>query len=119
MARSAGFGGSHEVGSPDNPYVITEAADSVEAQHRARVRKYMLIMSVRFPALILSAVAYGLWSNAWISMAIIGISVPLPWIAVLIANDRPPRKKGEPSRYDPKPREARALPPSADRTIEN
>lgn len=119
MARRAGFGGSHEVGSPDNPYVITEAADSVEAQHRARVRKYMLIMSVRFPALIFSAIAYGIWANAWISMAIIGLSVPLPWIAVLIANDRPPRKKGEPSRYDHKPSEAATLPPSSDRTLEN
>ncbi|NLE79528.1 MAG: DUF3099 domain-containing protein [Rhodococcus sp.] len=119
MARSAGFGGSHEVGSPENPFVITEAADSVEAQHRARVRKYMLIMSVRFPALILSAVAYGVWANPWISMAIIGISIPLPWIAVLIANDRPPRTKDEPSRYDHRPSNAPAISPSHDRTIDS
>ena len=100
MARSAGFGGSHDAGSPSNPVLITEAARSIEDQHRARVRKYLLIMSFRFPALILAAVAYGIWENPWISMAIIGVSIPLPWIAVLIANDRPPRTKDEPSRYD-------------------
>ncbi|WP_072687694.1 DUF3099 domain-containing protein [Rhodococcus marinonascens] len=99
MARGAGFGGSHE-GSPDNPILITEAAQSLEEQHRARVRKYLIIMSFRFPALIFAAGAYGIWANAWISMAIIGLSIPLPWIAVLIANDRPPRTKDEPSRYD-------------------
>jgi len=33
-------------------------------------------------------------------MAIIGLSIPLPWVAVLIANDRPPRSKDEPSRWD-------------------
>uniref|UniRef100_UPI002454F4DA DUF3099 domain-containing protein n=1 Tax=Nocardia cyriacigeorgica TaxID=135487 RepID=UPI002454F4DA len=35
---------------------------------------------------------------------IIVASIPLPWIAVLIANDRPPRDKNEPSRWDrPRP----------------
>ena len=38
--------------------------------------------------------------SVFMSMAIIGVSIPLPWIAVLIANDRPPRSKDEPSRWD-------------------
>ncbi|NLV80862.1 MAG: DUF3099 domain-containing protein [Rhodococcus sp.] len=100
MARTPGFGGSSDSGSPDNPVLITEAAESLEDQHRARVRKYMTLMAFRIPALILSAVAYGAFQNPWISMAIIGASIPLPWIAVLIANDRPPRRKDEPSRWD-------------------
>ncbi|AWK73036.1 MULTISPECIES: DUF3099 domain-containing protein [Rhodococcus] len=116
MARSAGFGASGEAGSPNNPVLITEAARSIEDQHRARVRKYLIIMSFRFPALIFSAAAYGIWGNAWISMAIIGLSIPLPWIAVLIANDRPPRTKDEPSRYDH--RDTTALPAPPHRTIE-
>lgn len=57
-------------------------------------------MSFRVPALIFAAIAYGMWANPWISVGIIVLSVPLPWIAVLIANDRPPRSKDEPSRYD-------------------
>lgn len=100
MARTHGFGGSPENGSPDNPVLITAAETSLEDQHRARVRKYLTIMSVRIPALLLAAIAYGVWANPWISMAIIGVSIPLPWIAVLIANDRPPRRKDEPSRWD-------------------
>ncbi len=44
--------------------------------------------------------AYGIWQNGLISLAIIAVSVPLPWIAVLIANDRPPRRAEEPRRYD-------------------
>ena len=35
--------------------LITEAHTSVEEQHRARVRKYLFIMSFRIPALVLAA----------------------------------------------------------------
>lgn len=100
MTRTSGFGGASEYGSPSNPVLITEAQQSVEDQHRARVRKYMFIMSFRIPALVLAAVSYSVWANPWIAMAIVGVSIPLPWMAVLIANDRPPRTKDEVSRYD-------------------
>lgn len=88
-------------GSDDkHPVLITEAAPSLEDQHRSRVRRYTIIMAFRIPCLVLAAVAYSLWSNALISLLIIGVSIPLPWIAVLIANDRPPRRRDEPSRWD-------------------
>ncbi len=83
------------------PVLITTAAPSYEEQHRRRVRKYLTLMSFRVPALILAAIAYGLWGNGLISLAIIVVSIPLPWIAVLIANDRPPRRAEEPRRYAP------------------
>lgn len=94
------------------PILITAAAPAYEVQHRARVRKYLTLMAFRVPALILAAVAYGIWENGLISLAIIVASVPLPWIAVLIANDRPPRRAEEPRRYD-----ARRIPlfPTAER----
>lgn len=82
------------------PILITGAAPSYEVQHRERVRKYLTLMFWRIPALILAAVAYGIWQNGLISLAIILVSVPLPWMAVLIANDRPPRRAEEPRRYD-------------------
>lgn len=100
MTRTPGFSGSAESGSTRNPVLITEAQSSIEEQHRARVRKYMFIMSFRIPALVLAAISYGMWANPWIAMAIVGASIPLPWMAVLIANDRPPRTKDEVSRYD-------------------
>jgi Protein of unknown function (DUF3099) len=82
------------------PILITAAAPSYEEQHRARVRKYMSLMAFRIPALILAALAYGAWHNGLISLAIVAASIPLPWMAVLIANDRPPRRSDEPRRFD-------------------
>ncbi|VEG54061.1 Protein of uncharacterised function (DUF3099) [Mycolicibacterium aurum] len=81
------------------PVLITRAATAYEEQHRKRVRKYLALMSFRVPSLILAAVAYGIWHNGLISLAIIVIAIPLPWMAVLIANDRPPRRAEEPRRY--------------------
>ncbi|MGV9836347.1 DUF3099 domain-containing protein [Nocardia niigatensis] len=83
-----------------HPALITEAAPSLEQQHRDRVRRYLTIMSLRIPCLIGAAVAYSVWHSWWLALLIIGVSIPLPWIAVLIANDRPPRTKDEPSRWD-------------------
>jgi Protein of unknown function (DUF3099) len=93
---------SQELGFDDDgrPILITAAAPSYEVQHRQRVRKYLTIMSFRIPALLLAAVAYGLWHNGLISLAIVAASIPLPWIAVLVANDRPPRRADEPRRFD-------------------
>jgi hypothetical protein len=103
-----------ELGFDDDgrPVLITRAAPAFEEQHRARVRKYLTIMAFRIPALILAAVAYSVWENGLVSLGIIVLSIPLPWIAVLIANDRPPRRAEEPRRY-----EARRIPlfPTAER----
>ncbi|MGW6426052.1 DUF3099 domain-containing protein [Nocardia sp. NPDC055053] len=83
-----------------HPVLITEAAPSLDDQHRARVRRYTIIMAFRIPCLVLAAIAYSAFENPLLSILIIVASVPLPWIAVLIANDRPPRTKNEPSRWD-------------------
>lgn len=80
--------------------LITAAAPSYEVEHRTRVRKYLTLMAFRVPALILAAIAYGAWHNGLISLLIVAASVPLPWMAVLIANDRPPRRADEPRRFD-------------------
>ncbi|MFN3004698.1 DUF3099 domain-containing protein [Mycolicibacterium wolinskyi] len=96
---------SHELSFDDDfdgqarPVLITRAAPAYEEQHRQRVRKYLTLMAFRIPALILAAVAYSVWENGLVSLSIILVSVPLPWMAVLIANDRPPRRAEEPRRY--------------------
>ncbi|HYB37257.1 MAG TPA: DUF3099 domain-containing protein [Mycobacterium sp.] len=82
------------------PVLITAAAPAYEVQHRERVRKYLTLMAFRIPALILAAIAYGAWHNGLISLLIVAVSIPLPWMAVLIANDRPPRRADEPRRFD-------------------
>lgn len=105
-------------GEDKHPALITAAAPSLDQQYRARVKRYAILMGFRIPCLVLAAVAYGLWANALISLAIIGVSIPLPWIAVLIANDRPPRSKDEPSRWDGRGSN-RALGSGPDRAIDN
>lgn len=93
---------SQELGFDDEgrPVLITRAAPPYEEEHRQRVRKYLTLMSFRVPALIFAAIAYNVWHNGWISLAIVAVSIPLPWMAVLIANDRPPRRADEPRRFD-------------------
>ncbi|WP_425300590.1 DUF3099 domain-containing protein [Nocardia wallacei] len=117
MPRPSRRSGGYFPGEDQRPALITEAAPSLEQQHRDRVRRYTIIMAFRIPCLVLAAIAYGLWANPLISLAIIGVSIPLPWIAVLIANDRPPRRKDEPSRWDGR-RAAKALESGGHRSID-
>lgn len=108
MERDLGFD------DDGRPVLITRAALSYEEQHRQRVRKYLSIMSWRIPAFIAAAVAYGIWHNGLLSLAILAVSIPLPWMAVLIANDRPPRTAEEPRRFPEAPSRT-ALFPTAER----
>lgn len=108
MERDLGFD------DEGRPVLITRAELSYEEQHRQRVRKYLTIMSWRIPAFVAAAVAYGIWHNGVLSLAILAASIPLPWIAVLIANDRPPRRAEEPRRFPDAPHRT-ALFPRAER----
>jgi hypothetical protein len=92
-------GGGGVVSNPkddDTPVLITEAAPSFEEQHAARKRKYIIMMMLRFPCIILALVFSGTW---WLALGFLLLSIPLPWAAVLIANDRPPRKAERVNRY--------------------
>jgi hypothetical protein len=80
----------------DTPILITAAKPSVDDQYSARKRKYLIMMGMRIPCLILAGLFYQTW---WLALTFVAISVPLPWIAVLIANDRPPRKSEQVNRY--------------------
>ncbi|SFQ61273.1 Protein of unknown function [Amycolatopsis arida] len=85
----------------DAPVLITAAEPSYDDQHAARKRKYMIMMGLRFPFLVLAGIFYHTW---WLAVLLIVLSIPLPWVAVLIANDRPPRKREDVHRYQPQPR---------------
>ena len=110
-----------ELGFDDEgrPVLITRAAYSYEEQHRARVRKYLSIMFWRIPAFIAAAAAYGIWHNGLVSLAILAASIPLPWIAVLIANDRPPRRPEEPRRFPDAPQRTALFPRAEHRALES
>jgi hypothetical protein len=82
-----------------SPVLITGAALSPAEEFAARRRRYSLIMSMRIPCLVAAgvlAIAFG-WTIA--AAVLVVLSVPLPWMAVLIANDGPPRRAEKVARY--------------------
>ncbi|RFU19007.1 DUF3099 domain-containing protein [Geodermatophilus marinus] len=103
---------------PD-PVLITEAEPSLADQHAARKRRYVLTMAVRALSLVLAAVFY---QTLWLAVIFAVLGTVLPWVAVLMANDRPPKKKLDVHRYDaPRPDRILENParPGAGRVIEH
>ncbi len=94
------------------PVLITEAAPSYEEELAARKRKYLTVMLLRLPCMIAAGFLHETW---WLALGVMLISVPLPWIAVLIANDRPPRRTKEVNRFQ---QSARAIEATAHPVIE-
>ena len=87
----------------DRPVVITNAARSQGDQLRSREIRYITMMGLRAACLILGAVLISVRPPllpVWLVLCAAGM-VFLPWAAVLIANDRPPRSKAE--RYAGRP----------------
>ncbi len=89
--------------------MITAAEPSQFDQLRARQRRYLLMMGIRVVCLIAAAICYSVQVMWAVPILIVGM-VALPWMAVIIANDRAPLK---PSRF------RRAVrPPAGDRVLE-
>jgi hypothetical protein len=97
------------------PVLITDAERSPDDQLRSRQIRYITMMSIRAVCLVVAAVLVGsdaplLW--LWVPLCVAGM-VLLPWLAVIIANDRPPKEKYRLSnrlRRTPTERGPRALP---------
>ena len=93
----------------DRPVLITDAARSQSEQLRSREIRYVTMMSLRAGCLILGAVLISIRPPLlalWLVLCVAGM-VFLPWAAVLIANDRPPRSKTE--RYAGRPQTAQPM----------
>ena len=80
-----------------DPVLITDAARSYEEELAARKHRYALMMGMRVPCMVLAAVFY---QTPWLAVTLLVISIPLPWMAVLIANDRRPLKREAVNRYE-------------------
>jgi hypothetical protein len=97
--------------------LITEAEPSPAAQLRSRQIKYASMMGVRAVCLIAATVIVSLdvpLAPLWVGLCIVGM-VALPWMAVLIANDRPPKKASRfTSRIRRERPDQRSLPPGSD-----
>jgi len=77
------------------PILITDAPRSQDDQLTSRQKRYVLMMCVRVACLIVGAILVGaeapmLW--LWLPLAGLGM-ILIPWLAVLLANDRPPKDK--------------------------
>jgi hypothetical protein len=80
--------------------LITEAQPSLVEQQAARKRRYALTMGVRAVCLVLAAVFYQI---VWLMLILAVLGTVLPWIAVVMANDGPPKKRVDAHRYTPRP----------------
>ncbi|MFG1924010.1 DUF3099 domain-containing protein [Cryptosporangium sp. NPDC048952] len=75
--------------------LITEAERSPADQLRHRQRQYFGLMMMRVVCLILAAVLVSVkapYALVWVGVLTVGM-VLFPWIAVMVANDRPPREE--------------------------
>jgi hypothetical protein len=82
---------------PERPVLITDAARSQRDQFRSRQIRYVTMMGLRLVCLVIGGILVSVHAPLlplWLSLCVIGV-VLLPWIAVLIANDRPARSKAE------------------------
>ncbi|MEJ8277942.1 DUF3099 domain-containing protein [Pseudonocardia spirodelae] len=91
----------------EDPVLITDAQMSYEDELAIRKRRYKWTMGMRIPCMIAAGFCYQI---PWLAVTLLAISVPLPWIAVLIANDRLPRKSETPSRHRQEHRAIEARP---------
>lgn len=66
--------------------LITDAKRSPLENWAHRKRVYNILQGSRIPFLLASAVTYMWLHSVWLSVILFAISVPLPWIAVVIAN---------------------------------
>lgn len=69
--------------------VITEAEPSRTEQSDARMRRYLILMGIRTVSLVLATVFY---REPLLLLLFGAMAVVLPWVAVLIANDRPAKR---------------------------
>jgi Flp pilus assembly protein TadB len=90
------------------PVLITEAEPSQAEQHDARKRRYVITMGIRMVSLIAAAMTYQV--SVWLMAVFAVLGTVLPWFAVVMANDRPPKKRVEVNRYTA---------PRPDRVLEN
>jgi hypothetical protein len=82
------------------PVLITEAQPSQAEQHAHRMKRYALTMGIRLVCLVLAAVFYKI---VWLMLILAVLGTVLPWIAVVMANDGPPKKRVHVNRYDARP----------------
>lgn len=70
-------------GRRDEPVLITDAEPSLAAEQRARKWVYAVLMGVHLAGLVAAGMLAHIW---WLAVALVVLTVPLPWVAVVLAN---------------------------------
>jgi Flp pilus assembly protein TadB len=97
------------------PLLITDASVSQDEELRRRQRRYILMMALRIACLIVACVlvlAKVPLLGLWLPICLLGM-VLLPWFAVILANDRPPKDKHRMKKYRENTAQANSLPSQA------
>ncbi|MCV2488099.1 DUF3099 domain-containing protein [Geodermatophilus sp. YIM 151500] len=106
--RAPDGGGTNFVATSQQParsrkveaLLITEAEPGLDDQHAARKKRYAITMAIRAVSVALAAVFY---QTVWLMVIFAVLGIVLPWIAVIMANDRPPKQKLAAHRYEARP----------------
>jgi hypothetical protein len=88
---------------PDEPVLITEAELSRHEQLAQRKRRYAITMGIRAASVILAVCLLHV-VPLWLDLTLAVLGTFLPGFAVVMANDRPPKKKMQPHREPPSDR---------------
>jgi len=95
----------------DRAALITDAKKSFDEEFNHRRRRYALMMTLRAGCVIAAALTYRI--SVLLALGFVVAGAILPWCAVVMANDRPPRKRA--TRIPrPAPSSDRALPSGRD-----
>ncbi|MGV0438132.1 DUF3099 domain-containing protein [Corynebacterium mastitidis] len=81
-ARSLRRGGRRGVA------LITDARRTPEQDRRHRERVYGALQAARLPMITVALTTLVAWENWWIAGTLFCVSIPMPWIAVVLANTR-------------------------------
>ncbi len=79
----------------NRPPVITDADYSQDDQLMSREIRYVIMMGIRVLCLIAAAILVGVHAHylaVWLPLLLFGMII-LPWLAVILANDRPAKEK--------------------------
>ncbi|MCU1612751.1 MAG: hypothetical protein JWO98_291 [Frankiales bacterium] len=99
------------------PVLITEAEVSRNEQLAARKKRYAITMGIRAASLILAVLLLHV-VPLWLDLGLAVLGTFLPGFAVVMANDRPPKKKLQVNHYEPRPDRVLDNPTRPDRVIE-
>lgn len=100
--------------SREHPVLITSAKESKEVEYDRRRKRYAIMMFLRAVFIVAAALVYHV--SAILALAFVVGGMVLPWSAVLIANDRPAKKRAS-RKPGPGANRERALPGSTEDRI--